>query len=570
MEPRDWHRHYDPGVPPSIDYEELTLPAALRRSSTRHGERPALVFQGTVVRYAELQRLVDRTASALAATGVAPGSRVAIQLPNSPQTVIAFCAVLSLGAQAVLTNPMYTEDEIEHQWTDAQVSHAFVLDAGWKERLPAMAGRVPVKHWIVCSIPDLFPWWKRTVARVLLARRRPPLVARIPEREGVVSFRTLLARGSDAPRTDRAQLGEVAMLQYTGGTTGRAKGAMLTHRNLSRGCQQLVAWLTSLEHGRDVFLAALPYFHVFGLTVCLDLPLWIGGAIVLVPDPRDTAGLLALIERHRVSVLALVPAMFGAMARLPDVERYDLRSVKGCFSGSAPLTRETLERFEQLTGGRIFEGYGLTETTAATHVNPVLGDRRIGTVGLPLPDTDARIVAADDASVELPVGGEGELLLAGPQVMAGYWNRPEDTAASLRDGWFLTGDLASRDADGYFRIVGRKKEMIVVGGYKVFPDEVDHVLGGHPAVLEAATIGVPDVKSGESVKSFVVRRPGASVTEAELVAFARQHLAAYKVPRELEFRATLPRSSVLKVLRRELLRQELARRAELAGGPGKA
>ncbi len=565
MEARDWHRRYDAGVPASLTYEELTMPAALRRSARRFPERPALIFEGTVIRYAALQRLVDRAASGLASLGVGPGTRVAIQLPNSPQTVIAFCATLSLGAQAVLTNPIYTDDEIEHQWQDAGISHAFVLDAGWKDRLVTLAARVPVKHWIVCSMPDLFPWWKRLIARRVLARRTPPLVADIPERSGVLHFRSLLARGSDAPRTDVAQLDDIAMLQYTGGTTGRAKGAMLTHRNLSCGSQQLVAWLTTLEHGHDVFLAALPYFHVFGLTVCLDLPLWIGGAIVLVPDPRDTRGLLSLIDRQRVTVLALVPAMFSAITRLPDVERYDLRSVKGCFSGSAPLTLDTLQRFEQLTGGRIFEGYGLTETTAATHVNPVSGERRIGTVGLPLPDTDARIVSTDDASVVLPVGGEGELLLAGPQVMAGYWNRPEETAAALKNGWFATGDLASRDADGYFRIVGRKKEMIVVGGYKVYPDEVDHAFAGHPAVLEAATIGVPDPERGEIVKTFIVKRPGASVTEADLLAFGRQHLAAYKLPRELEFRTTLPRSSVLKVLRRELLRQELERRAELAG-----
>jgi long-chain acyl-CoA synthetase len=561
VEARDWHRRYDPGVPPSIAYEGLTLPQALRRSAARFPGRAALVYQGTTVRYAELQRLVDRAASALAGLGVERGTRVAIQLPNTPQAVIAFCAALSLGAQAVFTNPIYTDDEIEHQWQDAGVSHAFVLDAAWRDRIPRMAPRVPVQHWIVCSLPDLFPWWKRPFARRALARLDPPLVAPLPAWAGATSFRRLLAGGRAVPRADAAALDEIAMLQYTGGTTGRAKGAMLTHRNLSAGCQQIKAWLSTLEEGREVFLAALPYFHVFGLSVCLDLPLWTGATIVLVPDPRDTAGLLELIQSRRVTVLALVPQMFAAIGRLRDLERYDLRSVKGCFSGSAPLTRETLERFEQLTGGRIFEGYGLTETTAATHVNPVAGERRIGTVGLPLPDTDVRL--AGEAGAGQPAD-EGELLIRGPQVMAGYWRRPDETAAVLRDGWFATGDLAARDADGYFRIVGRKKEMIVVGGYKVYPDEVDHVFAAHPAVLEAATIGVPDPVRGETVKTFVVRRPGAVVAEADLLAYARQHLAAYKVPRELEFRASLPRSSVLKVLRRELLRQELARREELA------
>jgi long-chain acyl-CoA synthetase len=334
---------------------------------------------------------------------------------------------------------------------------------------------------------------------------------------------------------------------------------MLLHSNLACQVQQIDAWLGGLPRGRETFLAALPLFHVFGMMVCLNLPVWTSAAIVLQPDPRDTAALLEDIGRHRVSILALVPAIFHAINHFPGVERYDLKSIKACLSGSAPLSVETLQRFEELTGGRIFEGYGLTETTAATHVNPLRGLRKIGSVGVPLPDTDARVVDPESGA-PMPTGEPGELLVRGPQVMAGYWSAPEQSASALRDGWLATGDLATCDEDGYFRIVGRKKDLINSGGYKVFPDEVDQALARHPAVLESATIGVPDARRGETVKSFVVLRPGSAATEKELVAHCREQLAPYKVPREIEMRASLPRSSVLKVLRRTLLAEELERR----------
>jgi long-chain acyl-CoA synthetase len=562
--PRDWQRHYDPGVPATLVYDELTLPAALRRTAARHGGRAALSYFGTSISYARFLQQVDRLAAALSELGVGRDSKVAIQLPNVPQTVIAYFAVQMLGAQVVMTNPLYTDDELEHQWHDAGCTVAFVLDCAWKDRLVRMRKKLPVRHWIGCSLVDALPWPKRWFAHRRLLAQDPPRVADLSEIAGVTLWHDLLARGKPglAPPAG-PKWSDLAMLQYTGGTTGRSKAAMLTHRNLSSNVQQLRSWLPTVVEGEDVFLAVLPYFHVFGLTVCMLFPVWVGATIVLQPDPRDTRAIAENIAKHRVSVLALVPTMFRSVTTLPGVESLDLRSLKGVFSGSAPMPREVQERFEQLTGGRILEGYGLSETSPVTHINPVAGVRKTGTIGLPLPDTDARIVDAEDGRTELPVGGEGELLLAGPQVMAGYWNRPEETAQALRDGWFYTGDLAARDAEGYFRIVGRKKEMIVVGGYKVYPDEVDRVLAGHPGVLEAATIGVPDDRHGEAVKSFVVRRPGAAVGEADLMAFCREHLVPYKVPRAIEFRDELPRSTMLKVLRRELLRQELERRAEL-------
>jgi long-chain acyl-CoA synthetase len=324
--------------------------------------------------------------------------------------------------------------------------------------------------------------------------------------------------------------------------------------------------MQGLRPGEEVFLAALPYFHVFGLTVAMNLPLWVGASIVIEPDPRENARLVDHIEKRRVTVFPLVPAMAQGVSSLPDSERRRVSSLRLCVCGSASLAPEILQRFEALTGARLFEGYGLTETSPVTHCNPLTGLRKPGTIGVPVPDTDARIVDADDASKLLGLDTVGELAVRGPQVMAGYWHRDQETAQVLRDGWFLTGDLAQQDADGYFRIAGRKKEMISVGGYKVYPDDVDHVLAAHPAVAESATIGVPHPRLGEIVKSFVVLKPGASATPEELEAHCRAHLAAYKVPREVELRASLPRSGVLKVLRRELLREELEKRGARGAG----
>ncbi len=560
---RVWQRRYDAGVPASIDYEPLTLPESLVRSAREHPGRTALVFAGRRTSYAELLALVERASGALAALGVGKDSRVAIHLPNLPQLVIAYHAALALGAQVVLTNPLYTDDELVHQWNDAGCTVAVVADWIWRdERLPRLRKRLPVRHWLVASIPELFGWPKSWLARRKLAALEPP---RCADLSGVVGARPFLKSVRSAPRRPLQRppaLDDLAVLQYTGGTTGRSKGAMLSHRNLACNVQQLDGWFGRLPRGQEVFLAVLPYFHVFGLTVCLNHPLWVAGTIVLQADPRDAAAIAAAIAEHRVSVLALVPAMFHAITTLPDVESLDLTSVKGVFSGSAPLPLATARRFEQLTRGTIVEGYGLTETSPVTHCNPLRGERREGTIGLPVSDTDARIVAVDDASEEVAPGEAGELLLRGPQVMRGYWNAPEETAGALRDGWLHTGDLATMDAEGYFRIVGRKKELILCGGYNVYPDEVDRVLAAHPAVAEAATIGVPDARLGEIVKSFIVLRAGQSVDAAALAAYAREHLAPYKVPREIAFRSSLPRSTVLKVLRRELLAEELAARKQ--------
>ncbi|MEW6073372.1 MAG: long-chain fatty acid--CoA ligase [Planctomycetota bacterium] len=566
MDERPWFAHYDPGVPRSIAYAEIPIPSMLARAAARAPGATAISFLGRRISYRELKREVDRLAAAILGLGVGKGARVAIQMPNLPQTVIAYYAALTAGAEVVLTNPLYTPREIEHQWNDAECVLAVTTDFLWTQRVRELRGKVGVQSFVIASIPEVLRFPVNLLARRKLARQSPPAIAAVRPEPGVHRFRELVRAAPPGPPAVAIGFDDIAVLQYTGGTTGVAKAAVLTHRNLSCNVQQQAAWMSGLAGDGEVVLVALPLFHVFGMTAAMNFAVLGAAEMVLVPNPRDTAAIARAIEKRRVTLFPGVPAMYNALTNLPGIERRDLSSLKACFSGSAPMPPDVLERFERLTGARILEGFGLSETSPVTHLNPLGGPRKVGSIGIPFPDTDARIVDVDDPSRELGPGKEGELLLRGPQVMREYWRQPEETRFALRDGWLATGDLAAMDEDGYFRIVGRKKDMINCSGLKVFPDEVDAVLAAHDDVLEAATIGVPDPARGETVKSFVVLRPGRSVRAADLETFCRGRLAAYKVPREIEFLPELPKSTVLKVLRRALREREMARRAA-GGGP---
>jgi len=558
MQRHPWHRVYDDGVPAALDYEERPLPFFLERSARDYPDATALIFLNRRLTYRQLAAEVDRFAAALSALGVERGTRVAIQLPNLPQTVIGFYAVLSLGAIAVMTNPLYVEREIEHQWRDADCSVAITADFLFARRIAALRPRLPVRQYVIASIPDYLRFPLNLLAPLRLRRATPPLIASVPESADVRTMRRLIRRAPPGRPQVSIDLDDLAVLQYTGGTTGAPKAAMLTHRNLSYNVQQLRSWFVKARPGHEVMLGALPFFHVFGLTVAMNLPVYLAAATVLMPDPRDIRAMIASIARHRVTLFPGVPAMFNAIVNAPGLETIDLTSVTSCFSGAAPLPRDLLERFEKLTGSTIVEGYGLTETSPVTHANPLGGRRKVGSIGVPLPDTDMKVVDLGDASTVVPSGTEGELLVSGPQVMRGYWKNPEASAAVLADGWLHTGDIVRVDEEGYCFVVGRKKEMIIAGGYNIYPDEVDAVLVAHPAVQEAATIGVPDPRRGETVKSFVVLREGKTASVDELVAYCRRELAAYKVPRAIEFLDELPKSSALKILRRELQKKEEA------------
>jgi len=561
MDPRIWHDHYDEGVPSSIDYQDWPIPSLLARTAESYPDRLALVFLNCRLTYRELKDQVDRLATALTNLGVVKDSRVAVHLPNLPQTVIAHYAVLTCGAQVVMTNPLYVPREIEHQWNDSQVDIAVTADFLYHRSIAPIKDKLPARHYIVASIPEYLRFPLRQLAPLKLKKQDPPAIAPMPSGPDIHRFRKLIDETSPAPPQPEISMDDLCALQYTGGTTGVSKAAMLSHRNLSVNAQQVRAWIPRLRDSEEVILSALPFFHIFGMTVCMNVPVLMAATMVIMPNPRDIPQMIKNVTKHRISLMPGVPAIFGAIINTPGIENLDLTSVKAVFSGSAPLPIDVIKRFEALTGSVIFEGFGLTETSPATHVNPLEGERKAGSVGMPMPDTDARVVDMETGQIELPLGEEGELIIKGPQVMVGYWQRQDETDLMIKNGWLYTGDLAIMDEQGYFRIVGRKKDMIIASGYNVYPDEIDQILTDHPAVIEACTIGVPDEKRGETVKSFVVLAEGASITEDELVAHCRESLAAYKVPRSVAFKDELPKSAMMKLLRRELRDQELAKQS---------
>lgn len=561
MESRPWHAHYHPEVPVSLDYEEgLTLPTMLSRAVDRFASRPAFTFMNRTLTYAEFGRDVARFADALASLGAGPGKTVAIQAPTLPQTVVAYHAAMMCGARVALTNPLYTPAEIEHQWNDSEAEIAVIADFLYDQKVKGIRSKLGVREYVILSIPEYLAFPLNLLAPLKLKKQDPPTIAKVPSGPGIHHFKQCLKGRPERLVDPGVDADEIAVLQYTGGTTGRSKGAMLTHRNLMANVQQLHAWFSPIEGEREVILTCLPLFHVFGMTVAMNFGIHIGAHQVLEPNPRDIPKLVKSIAKHRVTMFPAVPALFAGINKLPDIDRYDLSSVKGCLSGSAPLPKDTQDTFERRTGGQIVEGFGMTETSPVTHANPLGGVRKTGSIGLPLSDTDARIVDPEDDSRVLPVGEPGELLVRGPQVMKGYWKCPEASDEALHGGWMHTGDLATMDDEGYFRIVGRTKDMISVGGLKVYPDEVDERLMDHPKILEAATIGLPKESGNELVKSFVVLEAGQSLSVEEVQAHCAEALAPYKVPGEVEFIDELPRSSVMKILRRELRDREMAKR----------
>jgi long-chain acyl-CoA synthetase len=537
-----FYAHYDPGVPKEAPRPWLLF-KALEANAQRFPRRVALEFLGRSLTYRELWREVEAFAKGLQEAGLRPGDRVAIMLPNSPQFVIAFYGTLLAGGVGVNVNPMYTPRELRHQLKDAGVQALVILDQ-LLPRYQEVKAEVPVRLLVRTGIQDYLPFPKNLLYPLMLRRK-----GQAPKALEGVPWRAFLKRGRPEPVA--VDLDDLALLQYTGGTTGLAKGAMLTHRNLSSNALQVRAWIPDFREGEEVVLGAIPFFHVYGMTVAMNLALLGAAKLVLLPRP-EIGPIVEAIEKHRVTLFPGVPTLYVAFNNFPGIEKRDLKSVRACISGSAPLPLEVAERFEKLTGAKLVEGYGLTEASPVTHCNPLYGERRLGSVGLPLPGVDAKVV--DEEGKEVPLGEVGELIVKGPNVMKGYWNRPEETQKALKDGWLFTGDLARMDQDGYFYIVDRKKDMIIAGGYNIYPREVEEVLYGHEAVQEAAVVGVPDPYRGETVAAFIVLKEAyrGKVTEKDIEAFCRANLAAYKVPRIIQFRDSLPKSSVGKILKREL------------------
>jgi long-chain acyl-CoA synthetase len=557
-----WLDSYPPGVPEHVEVPGGNLTRLLDDAARDFPSAPALHFQGRTVSYAQLAEQAWRFAGALAGLGVGKGTKVGLVLPNCPQVVIAFFGALRLGAVVVQNNPLYTKRELGHQLGDAGVEVVICLDLAY-ERIKAIREQSAIREVVVTSLLDELPAVRRVIAPY--TRRGKAAAAAIGKDEPVRRWRDLMASAiTQAGEAEVDPAGDLALLQYTGGTTGSSKGVMLSHRNLRANTEQVRAWFPDADPGREVMMAVLPFFHAYGLTVCLLLGVRLGAALVLLPR-FDLDQVMAAVDRHRPTLFPGVPTMYVAINNEVAKGGHDLSSIKACLSGAAPLPLEVAERFERYSGGRLVEGYGLSECSPVALANPIYGKRKAGTIGMPLPDTLARVVDAADPDSLPPAGEPGELAIKGPQVMRGYWNRPEESAQVLRDGWLLTGDLALMDNEGYFQIVDRKKDLIIAGGFNVYPREVEEVLYEHPKVEEVSVVGVPDSYLGEVVKAFVVLRPGEEATTEEIRSFAKERLAAYKVPRVVEFRDELPKTLIGKVLRRALVEEERAKTEAKAG-----
>ncbi|WP_291429935.1 long-chain fatty acid--CoA ligase [Deinococcus sp.] len=552
---RPWLSSYEPGVPHAFAPSGLTLPDLLRRAAEKYPDRVAMSFIGANTTYGQLYQNAQRFAAALRKMGVRPGDRVSIMLPNSPQFVTSFYGTLLAGAVAVNTSPMYTPSELEHQLNDSGSETLVILDTFYP-RYAEIRARVPVKRTLVTGVHDALPFPKNLLYPIK-ARREGTWVT-VPFDERVLPYAKVLASQAPAAPSVNISTDDVALLQYTGGTTGVPKGAMLTHGNLVSNSEQARAWMSDLRDGHEVTLGAIPFFHVYGMTVAMNLSVLTGATLVLVPNPRDIKMVLSQITSSGATLFPGVPTLYNAINNHPDTPRHDLTSIRACISGSAPLLLETSRRFKEITGGaNLVEGYGLTEASPITHANPIFGEHREGSIGVPFPGVEA-IVVDDEGQIVAP-GEVGELWIAGPMIMKGYWQRPDETAKTLREAygltWLMTGDMATMDADGYFRIVDRKKDLIIAGGFNIYPREVEEALMSHPAVMEAAAVGLPDTYRGESVHAVVVLKPGMNATEADIIAHCRSLLSNYKVPRSVEFRTELPKTAAMKTLRRQLAQE---------------
>jgi long-chain acyl-CoA synthetase len=539
----------------------------LENAASKFPDRSATIFGNVVhqlggalmdakLSYRQLNEQVNRLANALTAMGVKKGDRVALYLPNCPPYVIGYYATLKLGAIVAPNNPMYVPRELEFQLKDSGAETIICLSRFYPN-VQKVRANTKLKNVIVTNVKEYFPPFLKTLFTLAVEKKEGH---RVTLEAGDHWFQDVLTSAPATKPTVEVKPEDTAVLLYTGGTTGIPKAAEITHKNLVANTVQAVAWLGASIEKQEVFLTALPLYHSYAMTTCMNAAVYLASPMVLIPNPRELEHVLKSIDRHKPTLYPGVPTMYVAINNYPELSKYNVKSIKACMSGAAGLPVEVQKKFQDLTGARLVEGYGLSEATPVTHANPVFGENRVGTIGLPWPDTDAKIMDIDTGTKEMPIGESGELVIKGPQVMKGYWNRPDETAQTLRGGWLYTGDIAKMDADGYFQIVDRKKDMIIVGGFNVYPRDVEEVLFQHPKILEATVAGIPDPKSGERVKAYIVLKPGQTATAEEIMEYCKDNLTGYKRPAAIEFRDSLPKTMIGKILRRQLVEEEKAKR----------
>jgi len=551
---KPWHKSYAPGVPYEIEFEKVALPEALARNAKQFPDHTALLYMGKKISYRELEGLVNRFGRALMERGVTKGDKVAMLLPNIPQIVVAIYATFRIGAVAVMNNPLYTERELEYQLNDSDSKVLVTLDLLLPRALN-LKGKSKIETIITCHINDYLPFPKRQLFPIV----KKQMYRKVEPQKGVCEFLDLIGKYTDSPLENAAAWDDLAALIYTGGTTGVSKGVMLTHANTSSNVQQFASWFPDLKKGEDSVLAVYPFFHSAGFTAIQNNSIWMAITNILVPRP-EPAIVLEMLKKYKPTYLPAVPTIYVGLLSTEEFRKMDLSFIKGFFSGAAPLAADTLQQMKDLTGMTMLEVYGLTETTPVATVTPWGGTIKPGTVGVPVPNTDVKIVDVETGKGEMKQGVPGEIIIKGPQVMKGYYKKPEETAAVLKDGWLYTGDIGFFDEDGYLSIVDRKKDMIIASGYNIYPREIDEILFEHPKVLEACSFGVPDPYRGETVKAFIVVKPGETLTEEEVSQWCKEKLAAYKVPKMIEFVDALPKGAIGKILRREVKEMDKRKR----------
>ena len=562
---KPWLKFYDKGIPSNIDYPAIPLDRLLEQAAEKHPEKTAIIFGGRIgsrvidnpMSYQMLNEAVNRFAAAIQKLGVKKGDRVAMFMPNCPQLVIAYYGTMRAGAIAVPSNFLYTAKEIEDQLNDSR-SQVIVALSSYYKTIDSIRGGTHLRHIVVTNIKEYFPPLLRTMFSLLKEKKGGHAVKLANQAD--IWFQSLLDAAEPQPIPVETKPDDTACLLYTGGTTGIPKGANLSHGNVVSNAIAGMYWSHS-EEAKEVSIGALPFFHSYGMTAVMNMTIASAGNMVLIPDPRDVLHIMGSITKHKATFYSAVPSSYTRINTHPDVEKFDLSSVRVCLSGAAPLPRHVQETFQNITGGKLVEAFGMTESSPATHTNP-LDRNKIGTIGTPWPDTDVRIVDVDTGEEELPQGEIGEMIIQGPQVMKGYWQMPTETANVLREHpsigpgkWLHTGDIALMDEDGYFRIVDRKKDMIICGGFNVYPRNIEEVLFQHPAVKEAGVVGMTDEFRGETAIAFVVLKEGMSASEQEIIDHCSEHLASFKVPTKVLFRSALPMTAVGKVLRRELVKE---------------